>query len=246
LLLFIGKFDAKSAVDSFFHINEESLCFREVIQRRPEDFKIACLRDIKRLWGPGVAPFYAGFGNRITDSLSYRSVEIPPSRIFTIDPTGEIRLDLISSYKSSYIKMNDIVDHIFPAFDPSAPPDHAVESFNDLEYWRSATPHVLITPEELAAGKSSAMDNEARLVKRDKTCDANVLRSGVGGDDALLNMGSEDSYEDEDDELDEGAINDDYDIDDDEEEEEEGEEDDDEDDDNDNSFRIELAKRVPF
>lgn len=38
---------------------------REVIKRKPEEFKIACLKDIKRLFGV-TAPFYAGFGNRIT------------------------------------------------------------------------------------------------------------------------------------------------------------------------------------
>ncbi|KAI9143169.1 Lipin/Ned1/Smp2-domain-containing protein [Paraphysoderma sedebokerense] len=38
---------------------------REVIQRRPEEFKIACLRDIKKLFGDR-NPFYAGFGNRTT------------------------------------------------------------------------------------------------------------------------------------------------------------------------------------
>jgi phosphatidate phosphatase LPIN len=38
---------------------------REVIIRRPEEFKMSVLRDIKRLFGEG-NPFYAGFGNRIT------------------------------------------------------------------------------------------------------------------------------------------------------------------------------------
>ncbi|KAJ3332745.1 hypothetical protein HDU76_013230 [Blyttiomyces sp. JEL0837] len=91
---------------------------REVIQRKPEEFKIQCLRDIKRLFGEEVKPFYAGFGNRITDALSYRSVDVPNSRIFTIDPSGEVKLELISSYKSSYVKLNDIVDQIFPPVTP--------------------------------------------------------------------------------------------------------------------------------
>ena len=70
--------------------------------RKPEEFKIACLRDIKRLFGNDTAsPFYAGFGNRITDALSYRSVDVPRSRIFSIDPAGEIRLELMVNYKSS-------------------------------------------------------------------------------------------------------------------------------------------------
>lgn len=48
-------------------------------------------------------PFYAGFGNRITDALSYRSVNIPSSRIFTIDSNGEVKMELLelAGYKSS-------------------------------------------------------------------------------------------------------------------------------------------------
>jgi phosphatidate phosphatase LPIN len=39
---------------------------REVILRKPEQFKIACLRDIVSLFPPNAKPFYAGFGNRET------------------------------------------------------------------------------------------------------------------------------------------------------------------------------------
>ncbi|KAH7036842.1 Lipin/Ned1/Smp2-domain-containing protein [Linnemannia elongata] len=73
---------------------------REVIMRKPEEFKMACLRDIRRLFEDR-NPFYAGFGNRITDAMSYRSVNVPSSRIFTIDSGGEVKLELLSSYKSS-------------------------------------------------------------------------------------------------------------------------------------------------
>lgn len=38
---------------------------REVILKRPHDFKMASLRTLKRLFGDR-SPFYAGFGNRIT------------------------------------------------------------------------------------------------------------------------------------------------------------------------------------
>lgn len=49
---------------------------REVIQRRPQEFKMQCLKDVKRLFSGEKqnSPFYAGFGNRITDAMSYRSV----------------------------------------------------------------------------------------------------------------------------------------------------------------------------
>lgn len=76
----------------------------EVILRKPEVFKMACLRDIQSLFSEKEeSPFYAGFGNRITDALSYRSVNIPSHRIFTIDSTGEVKMELleVAGYKSS-------------------------------------------------------------------------------------------------------------------------------------------------
>ena len=71
--------------------------------RKPEVFKMAALRDIQGLFGKSNHPFYAGFGNRITDALSYRSVNIPSQRIFTIDSTGEVKMELleVAGYKSS-------------------------------------------------------------------------------------------------------------------------------------------------
>ena len=41
------------------------LIFREVIEKKPEEFKIACLRDIKRIFPSTRSPFYSGFGNRV-------------------------------------------------------------------------------------------------------------------------------------------------------------------------------------
>lgn len=42
---------------------------REVIERKPEQFKIACLSDIKALFPEN--PFYAGYGNRINVCIIY-------------------------------------------------------------------------------------------------------------------------------------------------------------------------------
>ena len=44
--------------------NEVMHFYREVIERRPEEFKIAALNDLKQLFPHN--PFYAGFGNRET------------------------------------------------------------------------------------------------------------------------------------------------------------------------------------
>src|SRR5688572_20605038 len=94
---------------------------------------MACLRDILNLFGPNHNPFYAGFGNRLTDALSYRSVNIPSTRIFTINPYAEVSLDLLTltKYKSSYVNMRDLVDHFFPPVGLQMEQD-----YTDFNYWR--------------------------------------------------------------------------------------------------------------
>uniref|UniRef100_A0A0N5AHA1 LNS2 domain-containing protein n=1 Tax=Syphacia muris TaxID=451379 RepID=A0A0N5AHA1_9BILA len=87
---------------------------REVIDRKPEEFKIAALSDLKECF-PVKKPFYAGFGNRATDVVSYRAVDIPPERIMIIDRTGRVRRADEIGYESSYVSIAmDTVDYIFP------------------------------------------------------------------------------------------------------------------------------------
>ena len=109
---------------------------REVYLRKPEVFKMACLRDIYNLFAQDTNPFYAGFGNRLTDALSYRSVNIPSKRIFTINSNAEVSLDLLSlnRYKSSYVTMRELVDHFFPPIGLLV--SAGGESFTDFNFWR--------------------------------------------------------------------------------------------------------------
>jgi phosphatidate phosphatase LPIN len=51
----------------FVHFN------REVIEKKPEKFKVQCLTDIKNLFFPNTEPFYAAFGNRPAVSNSMGS-----------------------------------------------------------------------------------------------------------------------------------------------------------------------------
>jgi len=124
---------------------------REIYLRKPEVFKMACLRDIKNLFGPNRTPFYAGFGNRLTDALSYRSVSIPSNRIFTINSYAEVSLDLLSlnKLKLSYVNMREVVDHYFPPVGMLV--KGGGEEFTDFTYWRD-------TPLEL--DDFSAIDSE--------------------------------------------------------------------------------------
>lgn len=115
---------------------------REVIMRKPEVFKMACLRDIQSLFGNSEGtPFYAGFGNRITDALSYRSVGVPSSKIFTINSNSEVHMELLelAGYKSSYVHIADLVDHFFPPIMDSV---QGQESYTDVNFWREPIPDV--------------------------------------------------------------------------------------------------------
>lgn len=110
---------------------------REIYLRKPEVFKMACLRDILNLFSHKRNPFYAGFGNRLTDALSYRSVNIPSTRIFTINSNAEVSLDLLTlnKYKISYVSMREVVDHFFPPVGLLVAGEG--EDFTDFSYWRN-------------------------------------------------------------------------------------------------------------
>jgi phosphatidate phosphatase LPIN len=122
---------------------------REVYLRKPEVFKMACLRDIMSLFQPTLqedlpptarqthrTPFYSGFGNRLTDALSYRSVGIPPTRIFTLNSNAEVSLHLLTlnTYRLSYLSIWELVDHYFPPVGLRV--NEGGEEYTDFNYWR--------------------------------------------------------------------------------------------------------------
>ncbi|XP_063993759.1 phosphatidate phosphatase LPIN3 isoform X2 [Diachasmimorpha longicaudata] len=111
---------------------------REVIEKKPERFKISCLSDIQALFPEGSKPFYAGYGNRINDVWAYRAVGIPIMRIFTINHRGELKHELTRTFQSSYSNMSFIVDHLFP---PAFRED-AADEFNNFSYWRDPIPEL--------------------------------------------------------------------------------------------------------
>ncbi|XP_011171281.1 phosphatidate phosphatase LPIN3 isoform X3 [Solenopsis invicta] len=110
---------------------------REVIEKKPEEFKISCLKDIQALFPEGSEPFYAGYGNRINDVWAYRAVGIPIMRIFTINYRGELKHELTQTFQSSYSNMSFIVDHVFPAWR-----EDAADEFSNFAYWRDPIPEV--------------------------------------------------------------------------------------------------------
>ena len=58
------------------------------VLRRPHEFKIRALEDIRALFPQTWNPFFCGVGNRDTDEISYLTVGVPASKIFIINPKG--------------------------------------------------------------------------------------------------------------------------------------------------------------
>ncbi|KAF3057410.1 Nuclear elongation and deformation protein 1 [Daldinia childiae] len=157
---------------------------REIYLRKPHVFKMATLRDIRSLYGPDNHCFYAGFGNRLTDQISYRTVDVPRNRIFTINSNAEVSLDLLSlnKLKLSYVNMTEVVNHYFPPVSTLVK-GGGVE-YTDFTYWRD-------TPLELDEFSASESDDRADDSSADEDEDEDVGNMG----DSYLSRGDE---EDED------------------------------------------------
>ncbi|XP_035992403.1 phosphatidate phosphatase LPIN1 isoform X2 [Fundulus heteroclitus] len=115
---------------------------REVIEKKPEVFKIECLTDIKHLFYPNTEPFYAAFGNRATDVYSYKEVGIPLNRIFTVNPKGELIQEHAKTNISSFGRLCEMVDHVFPVLVQNEEVDiPSSDSFDQTSSWRKQLPN---------------------------------------------------------------------------------------------------------
>ncbi|KAM6324008.1 phosphatidate phosphatase LPIN1 [Aegotheles albertisi] len=114
---------------------------REVIEKKPEKFKVQCLTDIKNLFYPNTEPFYAAFGNRPTDVYSYKQVGVSLNRIFTVNPKGELIQEHAKTNISSYVRLCEVVDHIFPLLKRSHSSDFPCsDTYSQFTYWREPLP----------------------------------------------------------------------------------------------------------
>ncbi|XP_059357729.1 phosphatidate phosphatase LPIN2-like isoform X1 [Carassius carassius] len=109
---------------------------REVIEKKPEIFKIECLTDIKNLFLPNKHPFYAAFGNRTNDAFAYKEVGVPLCRIFTVNPKGELIQEQTKGNKSSYSRLSELVDHVFPLLSKEQSSAFSFPEFSTFCFWR--------------------------------------------------------------------------------------------------------------
>uniref|UniRef100_A0A8C5K5D5 phosphatidate phosphatase n=1 Tax=Jaculus jaculus TaxID=51337 RepID=A0A8C5K5D5_JACJA len=119
-----------------------SALHREVIEKKPEVFKVACLSDIQQLFLPHGQPFHAAFGNRPNDVFTYRQVGLPESRIFTVNPRGELTQELMKNHKSTYARLGEVVELLFPPVVRGPSADLADPEYSSFCYWREPLPPV--------------------------------------------------------------------------------------------------------
>uniref|UniRef100_A0A8D2DK48 phosphatidate phosphatase n=1 Tax=Sciurus vulgaris TaxID=55149 RepID=A0A8D2DK48_SCIVU len=119
-----------------------SALHREVIEKKPEVFKVACLSDVQQLFLPHGQPFYAAFGNRPNDVFAYRQVGLPDSRIFTVNPRGELIQELMKNHKSTYERLSEVVELLFPPVARGDRADLAKPEYSSFCYWREPLPAV--------------------------------------------------------------------------------------------------------
>lgn len=155
---------------------------REVILKNPEEFKISCLKDIADLFPS--SPFIAGFGNKLNDVIAYRALDIPKSRIFTINPQGQLRHDLSLTFLSSYTDMSDLVDHLFPCR------DHvdrgAASEFAGVNYWRD--PIRTLSDAELALISGETASSSTAATTTVTTVSATAVTTSVAKMDLQIEI----------------------------------------------------------
>lgn len=121
-----------------------SALHREVIEKKPEVFKVACLSDIRDLFNPQRQPFYAAFGNRTNDAYAYKQVGVTDTRVFTVNPKGELFQEKTKGNKSSYNNLSEVVEHFFPELNVEGSASCAFHcpEFSTFSFWKEPLPEL--------------------------------------------------------------------------------------------------------
>lgn len=99
-----------TAPDRFF------TALSQEVSKRAHEFKIACLESIRKAFPRHSRPYYAGFGNRIGDVISYTATMIPKHKIFIIDTNSTLH---VCRVKQTYRNLAHLVDVTFPPLKPT-------------------------------------------------------------------------------------------------------------------------------
>lgn len=143
-----------TAPDRFFEAFKQ-----EVIAKRAHEFKISCLDSVRAAFattskGALPKPFYAGFGNRVSDVVAYTTIGVPQHKIFIIDEHSVVH---VCHVHRTYRDLAQLVDETFPPVrnDPSSNASRGVRDepdFNSYNFWR-IPPVDLVTDEKWRGGR---------------------------------------------------------------------------------------------
>lgn len=84
----------------------------ELIENNPEEFKINFLNMLKSLFDDGQSPFVAGFGNKLNDLMTYKTIGLDDNSIFLINSSGKIINSIHGEL--TYGLIHDKIDEFFP------------------------------------------------------------------------------------------------------------------------------------
>ena len=95
-----------------------SSVYLELIKKKPQEFKIKCLKNIFSLFAPGA--FKYGFGNKETDSIAYSSLDLKKENIIIINKSSQISSPE-SMVGKNYEQLIDILGSSSNSNSPSTP-----------------------------------------------------------------------------------------------------------------------------
>ena len=117
--------------------------YREVVARKPEVFKIRCLTRVRRLFDVDInkTRMFAGFGNRSSDALAYKTCGIELDKIYTIDPKSRLRSEKTGeTFEIQHLM--DKVDQAFPRIEGRIQNDDEEEEEVEVAArWRITAEH---------------------------------------------------------------------------------------------------------
>lgn len=96
--------------------------FKQEVSKQSHVFKIACLKGVLAAFPSHTKPFFAGFGNRYNDVISYDAAGVPTYKIFIIDPSSVLH---VCRVKHTYRNLAHLVDMTFPPVARHAPHRHS-------------------------------------------------------------------------------------------------------------------------
>jgi len=116
----------------------------EVIEKRPELFKIECLTKLRELFLCST-PFFAGYGNRQNDLVAYEAVGIPRCRVFLINKMGILSGQVALNQQSSYCGHCDLVSLLYPSLSTATSYDADAkesETSGAASFWTPPLPQI--------------------------------------------------------------------------------------------------------